>query len=268
VARLSLRTRVAIASAVAAAAVVAAFTVLTTVVLANNDAAQLDRRLDSIVEASMFPEQLSDPKRGVLTTGRSRSTGQVVFQRGFQLPALPPGTETVEVNGIDLPGAHHPDGPAGRRHPALAGHPCRQHPVEPGQDPDLPRRRCADRAGGRWAGLAAGRARGASAAPAHRADQVAGPRRRAEREGRAGGRGTLRRDGRHAGPADRRPGVHHPVTAGRTGFRGQRRARTAHPADRDAGRLDTLRIHDLPAEEREEVVADLLRRQRRVEATI
>ncbi|MDT0550780.1 hypothetical protein RND15_50365, partial [Streptomyces sp. DSM 41529] len=37
----------------------------------------------------------------MLTTGRSRSTGQVVFQRGFQLPALPPGTETVEVNGVD-----------------------------------------------------------------------------------------------------------------------------------------------------------------------
>ena len=25
----------------------------------------------------------------------------MVFQRGFQLPALPPGTETVEVNGVD-----------------------------------------------------------------------------------------------------------------------------------------------------------------------
>ena len=84
----SLRTRVAVAASIAAAAVVAGFTVLTSVVLANNDAAQLDRRLDSIVEASMFPEQLSDPKRGVLTTGRSRSTGQVMFQRGFQLPPL------------------------------------------------------------------------------------------------------------------------------------------------------------------------------------
>lgn len=97
----SLRTRVAVASAAAAAAVVAAFTILTSLVLANNDAAQLDRRLDSIVDASMFPEQLGDPRRGVLTTGRSRSTGQVVFQRGFQLPALPPGTETVQVNGVD-----------------------------------------------------------------------------------------------------------------------------------------------------------------------
>jgi two-component system sensor histidine kinase PrrB len=97
----SLRTRVAIASAAAAAAVVAVFTILTSVVLANNDAAQLDRRLDSIIDASMYPDQLQDPHRGVLTTGRSRSSGQVVFQRGFQLPPLPLGTATVEVNGVE-----------------------------------------------------------------------------------------------------------------------------------------------------------------------
>jgi signal transduction histidine kinase len=96
----SLRTRVAIAASVAAAAVVAVFTILTSVVLANNDAAQLDRRLDAIVDASMYPEQLQDPRRGVLTTGRSRAGGQVVFQRGFQLPPLPLGTATVEVNGV------------------------------------------------------------------------------------------------------------------------------------------------------------------------
>ncbi len=97
----SLRTRVAIAAAAAAAAVVAVFTVLTSLVLANNDAVQLDRRLDAIVDASMFPEQLSDPRRGVLQTGRSRASGEVVFQRGFQLPALPPGAETVLVNGVE-----------------------------------------------------------------------------------------------------------------------------------------------------------------------
>jgi two-component system, OmpR family, sensor histidine kinase PrrB len=97
----SLRTRVAIASAAAAAAVVAAFTILTSVVLANNDAAQLDRRLDSIIDASMYPDQMEDPRRGVLTTGRSESTGQVMFQRGLQLPALPLGTATVQVNGVE-----------------------------------------------------------------------------------------------------------------------------------------------------------------------
>ncbi|AKS31836.1 sensor histidine kinase [Mycolicibacterium goodii] len=97
----SLRTRVAVAAAAAASAVVAAFTILTSVVLASNDAAQLDRRLDAIVDASINPEQLQDPQRGVLTTGRTRTGGQVVFQRGFQLPALPPGTATVDVNGVD-----------------------------------------------------------------------------------------------------------------------------------------------------------------------
>jgi len=81
--------------------VVAVFTILTSVVLANNDAAQMDRRLDSIVEASMYPEQLSDPRQGVLTTGRMESTGQVVFQRGLQLPPLQPGTADVVVNGVD-----------------------------------------------------------------------------------------------------------------------------------------------------------------------
>ncbi|WP_299556831.1 HAMP domain-containing sensor histidine kinase [uncultured Mycolicibacterium sp.] len=96
----SLRTRVAFASAVAASAVVAVFTIGTSLVLAGNDDAQLDRRLDAIVDASINPDQLQDPSR-VLTTGRSRSTGQVVFQRGFQLPPLPPGTETVQVNGVD-----------------------------------------------------------------------------------------------------------------------------------------------------------------------
>lgn len=91
----------AIASAVAASAVVAVFTVLTSVVLLNNDAEQLDRRLDSIVEASVDPDQSADPSHAVLTTGRTRTTGQVVFQRGFQLPRLEPGTANVMVNGVD-----------------------------------------------------------------------------------------------------------------------------------------------------------------------
>ncbi|MEZ0339060.1 sensor histidine kinase [Mycobacterium sp. pV006] len=97
----SLRTRVAVAAAAAAAAVVAAFTALTSVVLANNDAAQLDRRLDAIVDASMYPDQLSDPRRGVLQTGRSSTTGEVAFQLGPLLPPLPPGRETVTVDGIE-----------------------------------------------------------------------------------------------------------------------------------------------------------------------
>jgi two-component system, OmpR family, sensor histidine kinase PrrB len=96
----SLRTRVAIAAAIAAAAVVGVLVVLTSIVLANNDVTQLDRRLDAIVDASMRPDEFQDPQRGVLSTGRS-ATGQVVFQRGFQLPRLPQGTTTVVVNGVD-----------------------------------------------------------------------------------------------------------------------------------------------------------------------
>jgi two-component system sensor histidine kinase PrrB len=97
----SLRTRVAIAAAVAAGAVVGVLVVLTSIVLANNDVTQLDRRLDAIVDASMRPDEVQDPQRGVLSTGRSITTGQVVFQRGFQLPRQPEGTSTVTVNGID-----------------------------------------------------------------------------------------------------------------------------------------------------------------------
>ena len=75
--------------------------VLTSIVLASNDVAQLDRRLDAIVNASVSTGDPWDPTHGVLSTGRSASTGQVMFQRGFQLPSLPPGTETVTVNGVD-----------------------------------------------------------------------------------------------------------------------------------------------------------------------
>jgi two-component system, OmpR family, sensor histidine kinase PrrB len=97
----SLRTRVAIAAALAAAAVVAVFALVTSVLLVNNDATQLDRRLDSIVATSLDTDQARSASRGILTTIRSRSTGQVVYQRGFQLPPLPVGTTTVDVNGVD-----------------------------------------------------------------------------------------------------------------------------------------------------------------------
>ncbi|MBV8348806.1 MAG: HAMP domain-containing protein, partial [Mycolicibacterium sp.] len=97
----SLRTRVAIAAALAAAAVVALFAVVTSVLLVNNDATQLDRRLDSIIDTSINPDRNVAEPRGILTTIRSRSTGQVVYERGFQLPPLPVGTSTVSVNGVD-----------------------------------------------------------------------------------------------------------------------------------------------------------------------
>jgi signal transduction histidine kinase len=96
-----MRTRVAIAAAIAAAAVVATLVVLTSIALANNDVEQLDRRLDAIVAASVYASPSDNSQQTILTTGRSASNGQVVFQRGFQLPPLPEGTETVTVNGVD-----------------------------------------------------------------------------------------------------------------------------------------------------------------------
>ena len=98
---MSLRTRVAIAAALAAAAVVALFALVTSVVLVNNDAAQLDRRLDAIIDTSIDPNRNAAEPRAILQTVRSRTTDEVVFQRGFQLPPLPVGTSTVTVNGVD-----------------------------------------------------------------------------------------------------------------------------------------------------------------------
>jgi two-component system sensor histidine kinase PrrB len=97
----SLRTRVAIAAALAAAAVVASFAAVTSVLLVNNDAAQLDRRLDAIIDTSVDPNRSTAEPRAILQTVRSRGTHEVVFQRGFQLPSLPVGTTTVPVNGVD-----------------------------------------------------------------------------------------------------------------------------------------------------------------------
>lgn len=97
----SLRTRVAVAAALAAAAVVALFAVVTSVLLVNNDAAQLDRRLDAIIDTSSEPNGSSVEPRAILQTVRNAKTSEVVYQRGFQLPPLAPGTSTVSVNGID-----------------------------------------------------------------------------------------------------------------------------------------------------------------------
>ncbi len=264
----SLRTRVAIASAAAASAVVAVFTILTSVVLASNDAAQLDRRLDSIVDASMYPEQLQDPRR-VLTTGRSRSSGQVVFQRGFQLPPLPPGTETVEVNGVDYR--------------------VRTIPLDQQGDVLMS-------IGIRADSILLNRAR----IPLYSAIGVvtvliaaglgwllAGPairplRKLTEHTGRLG-KGTEEmpevRGVREAEDLSKA------MTAMLSRLAAAQRATTnslqaaqdfaanaAHelrtPLTAMRADLDTLRIHDLPAEERAEVVQDLSRAQRRVEAII
>jgi two-component system, OmpR family, sensor histidine kinase PrrB len=98
---MSLRTRVAIAAALAAAAVVAMFAVVTSVLLVNNDAAQLDRRLDAIIDTSVDPNRSTAEPPAIQQTIRDSKTQQVVYQRGLQLPPLPVGTSTVPVNGVD-----------------------------------------------------------------------------------------------------------------------------------------------------------------------
>lgn len=265
----SLRTRVAVASAAAAAAVVAVFTIATSVVLANNDAAQLDRRLDSIIDASMYPEQLQDPRRGVLTTGRYESTGQVVFQRGFQLPPLPPGTETVEVNGVEYRvrtlRVEQPDGvimSIGIRADSILLNRSR-----------IPLYTAA----GLLTVLIAALLGWMLAGPAIR------PLRRLTEHTKQLSRGSEQMpEVRGVREAEE---LSEAMSAMLSRLAGAQRATTnslqaaqdfaanaAHelrtPLTAMRADLDTLRIHDLPAEEREEVVADLSRAQRRVEAII
>lgn len=263
-----MRVRVAVAAALAAAIVVALLAGLTSIVLANNDDAQLDRRLDSIVDASMFPEQLQDPSR-VLTTGRSRTTGQVVFQRGFQLPPLPPGTDTVTVNGRDYR--------------------VRTVPV--------------DQSGGilvsigiRADSILLSRARiplyvlivcFAVLVAAGLGWILAGPAirpllRLTEQTRRLGTRSDRMEPVHGAREAEdlseamaqmlRRLADAQAATTNSLQAAQDFAANAAHelrtPLTAMRADLDTLRIHDLPADERAEVVADLSRTQRRVEATI
>jgi two-component system sensor histidine kinase PrrB len=261
----SLRTRVALASAAAAAAVVAVFTVLTSVVLANNDAAQLDRRLDSIVDASVY-----DQSNGVLQTGRSRSSGQVVFQRGFQLPQLTPGsTETVEVNGIEYRvrtiSVDEQGGvliSVGIRADSILLNSAR-----------IPLYTTV----GVVTVLIAGGLGWLLAGPAIR------PLRRLTEQtmrlGKGSDRMTAVRGAREAEElSDAMAGMLERLAAAQLATTNSLQAaqdfaaNAAHelrtPLTAMRADLDTLRIHDLPADERDEVVGDLARAQRRVEAII
>jgi two-component system, OmpR family, sensor histidine kinase PrrB len=265
----SLRTRVALAAATAAAAVVAVFTILTSVVLANNDAAQLDRRLDSIVEASMYPDQLSDPRQGVLTTGRMESTGQVVFQRGLQLPPLQPGTSDVVVNGVDYRVRTIPVEQQGG---VLISIGIRADSIL------LSRARIPFYvAVGLVTVLIAAGAGWLLSGPAIR------PLRRLTEHTRRLGKGTEEmpevRGVREAEElSEAMTGMLSRIAAAQQATQNSLQAaqdfaaNAAHelrtPLTAMRADLDTLRIHDLPAEERAEVVNDLSRAQRRVEAII
>jgi two-component system, OmpR family, sensor histidine kinase PrrB len=265
----SLRTRVAIAAALAAALVVALFAVVTSVLLVNNDATQLDRRLDSIVATSLNSEQARDESRGILTTIRSRSTGQVVYQRGFQLPPIPVGTSTVAVNGVDYRVRTVEAQQAG---PVLVSIGIRVDSI------------LMDRARiplylviGAVAVLVAGCLGWVFAGPAVR------PLRRLTEQTRKLGKGneemTPVRGVREAEDlSEAMTGMLQRLAAAQAATTNSLQAaqdfaaNAAHelrtPLTAMRADLDTLRIHNLPAEEREEVVADLSRAQRRVEAII
>jgi two-component system, OmpR family, sensor histidine kinase PrrB len=270
---LSLRTRVAIAAALAAAAVVALFAVVTSVLLVNTDAEQLDRRLDSIVATSFDTNETHDASRGVLTTIRSAKTGQVVYQRGFQLPALPQGTSTVVVNGVDY------------RVRTIAAHQQGDVLVSIGIRVDsilMDRGRIPLYLGiGFGAVLLAAGLSWLLAGPAVR------PLRRLTAQTRQLGKGP-------DDPPDDLPGVRgvreaedlsdamsamlQRLAAAQSSTTNSLQAaqdfaaNAAHelrtPLTAMRADLDTLRIHDLPPEEREEVVNDLSRAQRRIEAII
>lgn len=266
----SLRTRVALASAAAAAAVVAVFTVLTSIVLANNDAEQLDRRLNSIIEASMMPSSSQDPSHApVLTTGRSASSGQVVFQRGFQLPRLPVGTDTVPVNGVDY---RVRTVKLDQQGGVLMSVGIRADSIL------LTRARIPlYSAVGVVTVLIAWSLGWILAGPAVR------PLRRLTEQTKQLGQGSARIEAvtgaREAEElSDAMAGMLTRLTAAQQATTNSLQAaqdfaaNAAHelrtPLTAMRADLDTLRIHDLPAEERDEVVVDLLRSQRRVEAII
>jgi two-component system, OmpR family, sensor histidine kinase PrrB len=266
----SLRTRVAIAAAMAAAAVVALFALVTSVLLVNNDATQLDRRLDSIIDTSINPDRNVEEPRGILTTIRSRSTGQVVYQRGFQLPPLPVGTSTVGVNGVDY----------------------RVRTVEMMQPEGAVRVSIGirvdsilmDRARiplylliGAFAVLVAAALGWLLAGPAIR------PLRRLTEHTRTLGKGDDKVPEVHGireaeDLSEAMAGMLQRLAAAQAATTNSLQAaqdfaaNAAHelrtPLTAMRADLDTLRIHNLPQDERDEVVADLSRAQRRVEAII
>ena len=217
----------------------------------------------------MYPDQLSDPRRGVLTTGRMESTGQVVFQRGLQLPALQPGTADVEVNGVDY---RVRTVPVDQQGGVLISIGIRADSVL------LNRARIPFYAAvGVVTVLIAAGVGWLLSGPAIR------PLRRLTEYTRRLGKGTEEmpevRGVREAEElSEAMTGMLSRLAAAQQATTNSLQAaqdfaaNAAHelrtPLTAMRADLDTLRIHDLPAEERAEVVNDLSRAQRRVEAII
>jgi two-component system sensor histidine kinase PrrB len=204
-----------------------------------------------------------------LTTGRDRSTGQVVFQRGFQLPKLPPGTESVEVNGAKYRvRTLAVDQEAG----VLVSIGIRADSIllSAGRIPEYV-------VVGLVTVLIAGGLGWLLAGPAIR------PLRKLTEQTSKLGKGTDEmpevRGAREAEELSeamsamlRRLAAAQQATTNSLQSAQDFAANAAHelrtPLTAMRADLDTLRIHDLPDDERAEVVADLSRAQRRVEAII
>jgi signal transduction histidine kinase len=266
----SLRTRVAIAAALAAAVVVALFALVTSVLLVNNDAAQLDRRLDAIIDTSVDPNRSTAEPRAILQTVRNPTTQEVEYQRGFQLPPLPVGTSTVTVNGVTY-----------RVRTVERSQPEGQVLVSIGIRVDsilLDRTRIPLYLliGGGAVLVAAGLG-WLLAGPAVR------PLRRLTEHTRRLGKGQETLPGVHGireaeDLAEAMSGMLERLASAQVSTTNSLQAaqdfaaNAAHelrtPLTAMRADLDTLRIHDLPNDERQEVVADLSRAQRRVEAII
>ena len=267
---MSLRTRVAIAAALAAAVVVALFAVVTSVLLVNNDAAQMDRRLDAIVDTNIDPNRNTAEPRAILQTVRNATTQEVVYQRGFQLPPLPVGTSTVSVNGVEY-----------RVRTVEQTQPHGDVLVSIGIRVDsilLDRTRIPlYLLIGAVAVLLAAGLGWLLAGPAVR------PLRRLTESTRRLGKGSDPLPEVHGireaeDLSDAMSGMLKRLAAAQASTTNSLQtaqdfaANAAHelrtPLTAMRADLDTLRIHNLPDEERQEVVADLSRAQRRVEATI
>jgi two-component system sensor histidine kinase PrrB len=263
--RTSLRTRVAIAAAIAAAAVVAALVVVTSIAIAGNDEAQLDRRLDAIVDASTGGDG-SPPS--VFSTGRSATTGEVVFQRGLQLPPLTPGTDTVTVNGVD----YRVRTVLLERQGILMSIGIRTDSILLDSE-RIPLYIAV-------AGVALLIAGGLGWLLGGAATR---PLRRLTEQTRSLGQGVDQIDPVHGVKeaedlSEAMVGMLRRLAAAQASMTQSLQAaqdfaaNAAHelrtPLTAMRADLDTLRIHDLPPEERDEVVADLARAQRRIEATI
>ena len=218
----------------------------------------------------MYPDQGGDPHRGVLTTGRSRSTGQVVFQRGFQLPRLEPGTATVAVNGVDYRVRTIQLHQQGGTVLISIGIPAEGALLNQARIP-------------LYAGVGIVTVLIAAGLGWMFATPAIRPLRKLTEQtmrlGQGGEQMEAVRGAREAEElSDAMVGMLSRLAAAQQSTTNSLQAaqdfaaNAAHelrtPLTAMRADIDTLRIHDLPADEREEVVGDLARAQRRVEAII